>query len=128
MPPGLWVAEYLNTKVTGGPKDTWFVHDVLELMGQSMLGVSYRTRLGEVLLGLTGTKNAVQNHDGYKVIEPNFWVPLIYEGNFHETYQRVIKKPEVEGLVLKNPNAALTMNNAPGWTVKSRKPHKNYPR
>lgn len=127
LPPGQYVAEYLNAKVKDGPKDTWYAHDLLKLEGVSMLGNTYATRNRLLKLQLYEDLGIEETeHEGYWAYRPNLWFPWRYDGYFYATFKEVIKVPWVEGLILKNPNAPLTMDNKQGWSVKSRKPHGNY--
>jgi hypothetical protein len=58
------------------------------------------------------------------------WLAETFFFNLEGAYNRAIELDEIEGLVLKKPNAKLTRghskNNNGDWQIRCRKPTKNY--
>jgi hypothetical protein len=106
-------AELLHSKVSGGPKDTNYVHDVLVADGRYLLGKSYAERY-EMVRGLFSPG-------------PNLLVAGYASAEFGALFDS-LSAGEDEGLVLKNPAGKLGTRDGSGagWMVKCRRIHKNF--
>jgi hypothetical protein len=125
--PGITLcSELLHKKVSGGSQDTLYIHDILVINNEDLVGVSYEDRY-KMLLNLFVWKD--EGNPDYFVVNKNLWISKwIYKG-FLKTFN-AMTNPEDEGLVLKNPKAKLAFCGKPGsnssWQIKCRRPHKNY--
>lgn len=127
LPDGIYCCELLNSKVSGGPKHTFYLHDVLLFQGTSMVGASYHERYQLLFDNIDPT--AYNEVEGALEVSTNFWIALNYkrsEISFVSLFNNQTK-PWHEGIVLKNPEAKLTATNPQGWCVKCRHPTANYP-
>lgn len=106
-------AELLHSKVSGGPKDTNYAHDVLVADGRYLLGKSYAERYAIVR--------------GLLVPGPNLLVAGYETEGFGALFDG-LSAGEDEGLVLKNPGGKLGTRDGSGagWMVKCRRLHKNF--
>jgi hypothetical protein len=118
--------ELLHSKVSGGHKDTIYLHDIVSLGEEDMFGETYRTRYA-ALLDLFKPED--QGDPSHLVVTPNLWVARNLLSGFLEAFN-ALKNPEDEGFVLKNPDSRLALCNKKssnsGWQVKCRVPHANY--
>lgn len=121
---GWWVlcAELLHSKVSGGPRDTHYVHDVLVADGDYLIGETYAQRYSR-LVSLFVPKSVSDTPDHW-VVDDHVWLAKCRRTGFREYYDS-LSAPEDEGVVLKDPRAVLTTK--PGrWSVKCRRPMANF--
>jgi hypothetical protein len=106
-------AELLHSKVSGGPKDTNYVHDILVADGVYLLGKTYAERYALVRSLLTPA--------------PKLLLADYARENFTALFDS-LTAGEDEGLVLKSPEGKLGTRDGSGanWMVKIRKLHKNF--
>lgn len=121
----LWVYELLHSKVSGGPKDTLYIHDILLYPNEDLFGSTYEERhklLCEILQPKPMEK-------GILMITPKLWVAENLVSELEDTFN-TLSKPWHEGLVVKNPKGKLGRCSNPthgsSWAVKCRKPTANY--
>lgn len=126
----VFVAELMHSKVTGGAKDTNYIHDILVADGEYLVGKTFEERQA-ILRSLFPNIDESKSTVAYHVIDGNTWLARNHVGvDFADLYTSVIPDPSYEGLVIKNPAAKLAIcsrqksNNS--WQVKCRRPHKNY--
>ena len=120
----VFTTELMHSKVPG-IKDTNFIHDVLVADGAYLVGTAFSARQ-DMLRALFKPSGECDSH---YVIDENTWLAKTHTSGFRKLYDGM-ERPEHEGIVMKNPAAALALcsresANA-GWQVKSRRPHKNY--
>jgi len=120
---GWWVfvGELLHSKVRGGPRDTVYLFDMLVSDSQYLLGSKYRQRY-EMLQELCDfTEPDADNN--YRVVTPGVWLASNRTSGFGKLFSAP-SEPIVEGLVFKNPDAALLTcahaTNNQGWQIKCR--------
>lgn len=119
------VLEILHSK-TPTIKDTVYIHDLLVLESQYLLGTTfdYRQSLLEQLL-----PSSVLTKSHY-VIDQNVWRARNIKKDFLKHFTEIIDPKIDEGLVLKNPQGTLKRCSSPGsnsgWQLKFRYPTKNY--
>jgi hypothetical protein len=122
----VFVAELLHNKVTGGPRNTNYVFDILVNNGEYLVGTSQQER-NQLLYSLFPIASA---NNEKAIVDDYLWIAKNQVGNFKEIFRLTTGNVASEGLVLKNPNAKLafcsraTSNNE--WQVKCRKATKNY--
>jgi hypothetical protein len=106
-------AELLHSKVTGGPKDTNYVHDLLVDDGVYLLGKTYAERYARLGALLT---------PGPKLLLADY-----SRANFGALFDS-LTAGEDEGLVVKDPAGKLGTRDGTraGWMAKCRKLHKNF--
>jgi hypothetical protein len=106
-------AELLHSKVSGGPKDTNYVHDVLVNDGRYLLGRTYAERYALVRELLTPAP---------KLLLADYAV-----AGFGPLWDSLTDGVD-EGLVLKNPGGKLGTRDGRGaaWMVKCRRLQKNF--
>lgn len=124
----VFVAELIHSKVPG-LRDINYIHDVLVLDGEYLVGVTQAERHAM----LVKLFNATDHQETYShwVIDEFTWIArqFVKGDNFRAIYDG-LDRPEDEGLVFKLPNKPLaicakqTSNNS--GMLKSRKAHKNY--
>lgn len=120
------VCELLHSKVSDGPRHTHYINDIIVHDGQHLVGSKFKQRM-KLLKRLLLTDDAVKR-PGYWRLEKGLWLARCYDPektDFRKLYRK-LDKPEDEGLVLKNPEARLTMKQNGRWQVKCRRRHKNY--
>lgn len=120
-------AELLHSKVSGGPRDTNFIHDILVADGQSLAGTTFLARQAMLRqLFLEGGEAETASH---YVLDDHTWLAKNVVGGF-KAFFAALDKPEDEGLVLKKPDAPLLpcvrASANSGWQIKCRRPHANY--
>jgi hypothetical protein len=136
---GTWsvfVAELIHNK-TKHVKDRLYVFDILVHNGEHLIGMSFKRRQALLEQIMPADADQVQKELFYGL--GNFWVPVFgpwvcRARNFNDSasdfmYKFADKYDEVEGVVMKAPEAALQFckkNANSSWQVKSRKEHKNY--
>lgn len=115
-------AELLHSKVVG-LRDINYIHDILVEDGQYLLGTTYAQRYARLLmLFLKGKEESTPSHF---ILNNHAWLAKNHRDSFKALFQS-LDKPEDEGLVLKNPEGKLAARDNSGWTVKCRRPHKNF--
>ena len=118
---GWWVfnAELLHSK-TPHIKDTNYLHDVLVADGEYLLDMPYAERY-DILLATFPTIGETRSHF---VLNENTWIARNREHDFGDEWNLLLEqdKSEDEGFVLKHPGRKIKES----WTMKVRKPHKNY--
>jgi hypothetical protein len=122
--PCVFLTELLHSKVSGGPRDTHYLFDVLVYDGEWLVGTTYAQRY-EILLRHF-LKDSPSMEWSHFVVTPKLW--LARNRRPGEDYQKLFQrldKPEDEGLVLKDPAGRLAREGHPGWAVKSRRQTKN---
>lgn len=115
-------AELLHSKVPG-IRDIHYIHDVLVDDGEYLLGTTYAQRYAR--LQMLFLKEGAVKKDGYYAVDDHTWLARNFTEGFRNIFDS-LTKPEDEGIVLKNRLGKLAVRNNNGWTVKSRKPHKNF--
>lgn len=132
--------ELLNNK-TKGLKDKFVAFDLLVIDDHYLVGESMLNRY-TILDDILGTQWFWEEDTGRKIAiycRDNLWLAelfmpaALYGGlghNLSDVYSSRIDMDEIEGIVLKNPNATLergySENNNENWLVRCRKPNKNY--
>ena len=122
----VFVAELMHSKVPG-LRDLNYIHDILVADGESLEGASWTDR--QALLAGLFLKGGEAETISHYVLDDHAWLAKNHTSGFAALFDG-IDKPEHEGLVLKNPKSVLlpcskqTTNAA--WSVKCRRPHKNY--
>jgi hypothetical protein len=124
----VFVAELIHSKVPG-LRDINYVHDVLVLGGEYLVGMSQADRHAK-LVELFDATSYPETYSHW-VIDDYTWVARQFEqGSDFKAMYDAINRPEDEGIVLKKPNQRLgvcareTSNNS--GMLKARKAHKNY--
>lgn len=117
-------AELMHSK-GNGIRDTNYIHDVLVLDGEYLLGKTFDQRY-QLLLNRLGfhISHPTETHRSHYVLNDNTWLAKNHSACFLELFSKL--QNEDEGLVLKNPKGALSARDNSGWMVKCRRPHKNY--
>jgi hypothetical protein len=122
----VFVAELLHSKVPG-LRDINYVHDVLVLDGDYLVGVPQVERHRR-LCELFAVKGREETYSHW-VVDEHTWIAKQFTEGFKAIYDS-LDKPEDEGLVLKNPNSPLALcmkaTSNSGGMLKARKAHKNY--
>ncbi len=123
----VFVAELMHSKVPG-IKDVNYVNDVLVADGEYLVGTNFMDRYKRLKsLFLRGGEGETRSHH---VINANTWLAKTYMGGNFGMLFDALDRPEIEGLVLKNPEATLAMCLKPAanshWQVKIRRQTKNY--
>lgn len=122
----VFVAELMHSKVPG-LRDINYINDILVADGERLDGTTFSDRQ-EILrkLFLNGDEEETISH---YVLDDNAWLAKNHTAGFSTLFSG-IDKPEHEGLVLKNPKSVLLPCIKPtanaGWSVKLRRPTKNY--
>jgi hypothetical protein len=112
-------AELLHSKIAG-VRDINYVHDVLVHDGKYLAGTSYEYR-HKLLSSLLKGKDRTQSH---VIIDDHTWLARNHTGPFKALFESL--GPTDEGLVLKEPGGLLSSRDNSSWTVKCRRPHKNF--
>jgi hypothetical protein len=123
-------AELLHSKVSGGPRNTNYVHDLLVADGEYLLGSTYLERvtlLEKLLFDVSGlfASDATFKTSHFE-LTPTTWLATWIVGNFVSNYE-ALSAPEDEGLVLKDPQGKLRTTDGKGapWMAKIRRANKN---
>ena len=117
-------------------KDTLVLWDVLVHNGEYLIGTTFAQRY-RILEEMTGQpKHWIHLTAGELripvalQIAKYLWLAPVFTSNFVELYRNASQLPEVEGLVLKNPNAplerALQRDGNAAWMLRARKPEIHY--
>lgn len=139
------VAELLHDKVSGGPKDTLYIHDVLVWRGEYLIGETYeqrykRLRDRTVKLFVPGFDDSTP--EKIAVLSEHVWLAAMVRatepGTFGRMFDDINARQQArgggsiltEGIVMKDPNAKLepcTRESAnDSWSAKCRLGTKNY--
>lgn len=122
----VFVAELLHSKVPG-LRDINYIHDVLVLDGDYLVGVSQEERHAR-LCKLFGVDKLEETYSHW-IVDDYTWIAKQFTSGFKPLYDSLTAK-EDEGLVLKDPKARLAIcakqNSNNKGMLKSRKGHKNY--
>lgn len=123
--------ELMNSK-TKGLKDRFIAFDILVCESLHFIGMSMLNRY-RVLDEITGEQEEHEEETGRKIaiyIRDHLWLAETFVYDLESNFKRLIDMDEVEGLVLKNPDAKLerghSENNNSSWLIRARKPSKNY--
>ena len=121
----VFVAELMHSKVTGGPRDTNYINDILVADGEYLVGTRFVDRR-LILSDVFGDPDGPLTHH---VIDDRTWVARSIESNFLDFYNEMTKD-ELEGIVLKKATGKLALCAKEGsnvsWLLKCRKRHKNF--
>lgn len=117
--------ELLHAKVKG-IRDTLFLFDVLAHRGRRLEGTRFVDRVALMRRLFPGGTD----HGTHRDVGGGLWIAKTYASGLSSLYDSWIDRPEVEGLVLKLPNARLSncMRRAEdaSWQIKVRKPTRKY--
>jgi hypothetical protein len=119
-------AELLHSKVSGGPKNTNYLHDCLVYDGTYLVGRSYRERYN--LLYKAFDRYVTGQEYSHFVLNAQTWLAKSMTKGFKAIFKEKLSGDEDEGLVLKDPQGLLATTDGKGapWMAKIRKPMKNY--
>jgi hypothetical protein len=115
-------AELMHSKVPG-IRDTNYIHDILVEDGEYLLGTTYAQRYARLMMLLLKGKG--EKTYSHYVLNEHTWLARNHPGSFMNLFQN-LSGAEDEGIVLKNMQGKLVTKNNSVWTVKCRKPHKNF--
>ncbi len=122
----VFVAELLHSKVTGGPRDTNYIFDILVADGEYLVGKTFAERQ-EILNAIF--PNSVGETESHRIINDNTWVAKLHDVDFRDLFDG-LTADEDEGLVIKDPASKLALCSKElsnqQWQVKVRRPHKNF--
>jgi hypothetical protein len=126
-------AELLHSKVSGGPRNTNYLHDVLVYDGTYLVGRTYRER--QNLLYTALDRYVTEQTFSHFILNPqtllakSFGVNagMLEGGKFKAIFKEKLISDEDEGLVLKDPQGLLGTTDGKNarWMAKIRKPNKN---
>jgi len=124
----VFLAELMHSKVSDGPRDTNYIHDILVADGEYLVGTTFAER--QALLHKLLVKPTSKKTYTHFVIDDHTWVARNYTQGFEDLFETLIETPAYEGVVLKNPNGKLGMcsreKSNSAWQVKCRRGGKNY--
>jgi hypothetical protein len=115
-------AELLHSKVPG-IRDINYIHDILVEDGEYLIGTTYAERYSRLLMLFLHERHAPKT--SHFILNENTWLARNHEGSFRKLFDS-LTDPEDEGIVLKNMTGRLSPKDNSGWTVKCRRPHKNF--
>lgn len=132
----VFVAELLHSKVSDGPKNTIYIHDLLVQDGVYLIGVNYASRHGllreaaaRVISsdfrdpGESASSIAISDIPGILPVSENVWLALNLP-DAGTAFASIEPGGIKEGIVLKNPSAILEdcdkQSANSGWSVKIR--------
>jgi len=124
----IFIGELLHSKVAD-PKlrNIHYIHDVLVADGEHLVGTTYASRLALLSELLPSTDEGAISHT---VVDANTWIAKPHYGNFDQLFQQTSRPKEMEGLVMKDPQATLKFcvkeDSNSSWQVKCRHPSKSY--
>ena len=140
----VFVAELLHSKVADpGLKNINYIHDMLVADGEMLNGSAYQARLDFLYALFSRHIDAQEQPDSisHTVIDANTWLAKSHcsglailggtmMGDFEKLFAETAKHKEMEGLVLKDPEAKLKLcvkaDSNSAWQVKCRNPSKAY--
>lgn len=115
-------AELMHSKVVG-LRNINYLHDVLVENGEYLLGSTYAQRYARLLmLFLHGKPSGPSSHF---ILNEHTWLAKNHTGSFTDLFNS-LTEIEDEGVVLKNMQGRLAPKDNSGWTVKCRRPQKNF--
>lgn len=120
----VFCAELLHKKGDGGHRDTFYLHDVLVMDGEHLVGSTYAQRysiLQDVFL-----RDGSAFTSSHWVLDEGLWLARNIRKGFRTAFDSIADPRQDEGLVLKDPRGALSIRPSPGWSVKCRRPAANY--
>lgn len=121
------ITELLHSKVSGGVRDTNYINDILVDDGSYLVGESFAARQDRLRTLLV--RDDLSETESHWVVDDNTWLAKNHVGKFQQFFDS-LDKPEDEGIVLKDPKATLLVcsreKSNVGWSVKSRRTHKNF--
>jgi ATP-dependent DNA ligase len=125
---------------TSRVKNTIVLWDILVFENRWLIGSSYKERY-KILKSVCGNplKNVTLKYrkDGKAIavdvaleVTKHLWLARSFRGNFRELFEKARPLAEIEGLVLKDPNAKLQrpfkMTENAKWLIRVRKPRIDY--
>ena len=123
--------ELMNNK-TKNLKDVFVAYDILVYKNEYLIGMSMLERY-DLLQNIMGNPDEYEDITGHKIAimcREKLWLAETYVFDLKKQFSRYIELDEVEGLVLKKPDAplcyGLNEKNNSDWLIRCRKPHKNY--
>lgn len=123
--------ELMHSKTTG-LKDCFIAFDLLVCEDFHFIGMSMLERY-MILDDIMGNQEDRENQTGNKIaiyVREHMWLAETFIYNLSDRFDRLKNMNEVEGMVLKRPEAKLerghSEDNNSSWLVKARKPTKNY--
>jgi hypothetical protein len=118
-------AELLHSKVSGGPRNTNYLHDVLVYDGTYLVGRTYHERYNLLYKAFDRyiTEDGGLSHF---ILNPQTLLAKSIMAGFKTTFKGLTEN-EDEGLVLKDPQGLLGTTDGKNarWMAKIRKPNKN---
>lgn len=115
-------AELMHSKVAG-MRDINYIHDILVEDGDYLLGTTYAQRYARLLMLFL--KDHAKGTNSHFILDDHTWLAKNHSGSFVDLFDS-LSAPEDEGLVLKNLQGRLVPKDNSGWSVKCRRPHKNF--
>lgn len=124
-----WIDSELLHNKTSTIKDTIVIYDIL-FAGKLLFGVKQLDRLHLMnKICNVNPENEETSHLGIQVSDSVF-VAKSFTSNFCNLFGQALNVPELEGLVLRNPNSKLDnlgqKEYEVSWMIRCRKEHKNY--
>ena len=119
-------AELLHSKVSGGPKNTNYLHDCLVYDGTYLLGRTYFERYNLLFKAFDDyiTEDGGLSHF---ILNKQTLLAKSMKKGFKAIFKEQLIENEDEGLVLKDPQGLLGTRDGQNarWMAKIRKPNKN---
>lgn len=115
-------AELLHSKVSG-IRNINYVHDILVEDGEYLVGTTYAERYARLLMLFL--HSPVAETASHWVLDDHTWLAKNHREGFYGLYKG-LTAPEDEGIVLKKMDGRLAPRDNRGWTVKCRRPQKNF--
>lgn len=115
-------SELLHSKVPG-IRDINYIHDILVDDGTYLVGTTYAERYARLLMLFL--HSPVAETASHWVLDDHTWLAKNHREGFYGLYKG-LTAPEDEGIVLKKLDGRLTPRDNRGWTVKCRRPQKNF--
>jgi hypothetical protein len=118
-------AELLHSKVSGGPRNTNYLHDVLVYDGTYLLGRTYLERYN--LLFKAFDPYVSGEAFSHFILNPQTLLAKSVRTGFKTMFKEQLIAGEDEGLVIKDPRGLLSTTDGKNarWMAKIRKPNKN---
>jgi hypothetical protein len=115
-------AELLHNKVKG-IRNINYIHDILVCDGQYLGGTTYAHRY--CLLQTLFFHEHMKSTPTHWILDKHTWLARNFRDNFSGVFASLTTDVD-EGIVLKNMEGILQPARNNGWTVKCRKPTKNF--
>lgn len=132
LPGGGWyvfVAELMHSKVSGGPRDTNYINDILVADGEYLVGTTFAER-HQILFDLFGASPDADGPQSHIVIDDRTWLARPHTSGFSGLFTSLTQTEMNEGIVLKNPRGKLALCSKEAsntnWLAKCRRGGKNY--